>query len=189
MSFARDGNSLKAVYRLQEVPSDYTVVYTPLDDGSLSVAVAWKADDGAFTPELPRFGMIITMPRSFNDFAWYGRGPQENYSDRKTSAFLGRYSGKVADMRWNYIRPQETGNHTDVREASLTDATGYGIKVLGLQPLEVSALDILPSALDPGLIKHQQHSNDISPSLRDVYLYVDLAQRGLGGDNSWWALP
>ena len=189
VSFARDGNSLKAVYRLQEVPSDYTVVYTPLDDGSLSVAVAWKADDGAFTPELPRFGMIITMPRSFNDFAWYGRGPQENYSDRKTSAFLGRYSGKVADMRWNYIRPQETGNHTDVREASLTDATGYGIKVLGLQPLEVSALDILPSALDPGLIKHQQHSNDIAPSLRDVYLYVDLAQRGLGGDNSWWALP
>ncbi|MDE6565273.1 MAG: DUF4981 domain-containing protein [Muribaculaceae bacterium] len=189
VSFSRDGNSLKAVYRLQEVPSDYTVTYTPLADGSLRVDVAWKADEGAFTPELSRFGMLITMPKSCDNFAWYGRGPQENYSDRRTAAFMGRYSGKVADMRWHYIRPQETGNHTDVREATLTDNAGFGIEVRGLQPLEVSALDVLPSALDPGLVKHQQHDSDVSPALHDVYLYVDLAQRGLGGDNSWGALP
>lgn len=189
VSFSRDGNSLKAVYRLQEVPSDYTVTYTPLADGSLRVDVAWKADEGAFIPELSRFGMLLTMPKSCDNFAWYGRGPQENYSDRRTAAFMGRYSGKVADMRWHYIRPQETGNHTDVREATLTDDAGYGIEVRGLQPLEVSALDVQPSALDPGLVKHQQHDSDVSPALHDVYLYVDLAQRGLGGDNSWGALP
>lgn len=189
ISFTRDGNSFKAVYRLQEVPSDYTVTYTPLADGSLKVDIAWKADENAFVPELARFGMILTLPKSYDNFAWYGRGPQENYSDRRTAAFMGRYSGKVADMRWHYIRPQETGNHTDVREAALTDAEGYGIEVRGMQPLEVSALDVLPSALDPGLVKHQQHDSDVSPALHDVYLYVDLSQRGLGGDNSWGALP
>lgn len=189
VSFGREGNSLKAVYRLQEVPSDYVVTYTPLADGSLRVDVAWKADKGAYKPELGRFGMLITLPRQFDNFAWYGRGPQENYSDRHTAAFMGRYTGKVADIRWHYVRPQESGNHTDVREATLTDASGFGLEVRGLQPLEVSALDVQPSALDPGLAKHQQHDSDISPDLDNVYLYVDLTQRGLGGDNSWGALP
>ncbi len=189
VSLNRDGQSLKAVYRLLEVPSEYTVVYTPLADGSLKVEASWKADQGAFKPELPRFGMIITMPKSYDNFAWYGRGPWENYSDRRTAAFLGRYSGKVTDMRHHYIRPQETGNHTDVREASLTDANGLGLEVKGLQPLEVSALDVLPSDLDTGLAKHQQHDSDISPDIDHVYFYVDLAQRGLGGDDSWGALP
>ncbi len=189
VSFGRDGNSLRAVYRLREVPSDYTVTYTPLADGSLRVDVAWKADDNAFVPELSRFGMLLTLPKSFDNFAWYGSGPQENYSDRNTAAFMGRYSGKVADMRWHYVRPQETGNHTDVREASLTDAEGLGLEVRGLQPLEVTALDVQPSDLDTGLAKHQQHDNDVSSSRDHVFLYVDLAQRGLGGDDSWGALP
>ena len=188
--FTQNGNTLRAVYKLQEVPSTYVVDYTPLADGSLRVEVGWiVTDKNAFVPELPRFGMIVTMPNTYDNFSWYGRGPQENYSDRNTAAFLGRYSGKVADMRWDYIRPQETGNHTDVREATLTDAAGYGLEVRGRRPLEVTALDVLPSALDPGMVKHQQHISDIAPDLRNVFLYIDLAQRGLGGDNSWGALP
>lgn len=191
VSFERKGDSVVATYRLREVPSDYTVTYTPLADGSLRVDASWRADsaDDVYVPELPRFGMIITMPRSYDTFGWYGRGPQENYSDRHTAAFMGRYSGKVSDMRWHYVRPQETGNHTDVREASLTNVGGKGLEVVGVQPLEVTALDVLPTALDTGLAKHQQHDNDVSPDIHNVYLYVDLAQRGLGGDTSWGAKP
>lgn len=188
-SFTERNGSLVAEYRLQEVPSTLTIAYTPLADGSLKVSMDWKADGNAFCPELPRFGMILPLARSFQNFTWYGRGPQENYSDRHTAAFMGRYSNKVADMRWDYIRPQETGNHTDVREATLTDDNGLGFEIIGLQPLNVTALDVRPEDLDPGLSKKQMHSSDISPNIDRVFLYIDLAQRGLGGDNSWGAAP
>lgn len=91
-----------------------------------------------------RFGMQIPMPRHFDNLTWYGRGPWENYSDRNTSSFIGIWSGNVNDMFFPYIFPQETGNHTVYAGATLTDKSGAGIMVTGMQPLNVSALDVTP---------------------------------------------
>lgn len=185
----RDGNVVvTAVYRLPEVLADYTVAYTVYPDGEVGISASMKGEKDV-TPELMRFGMQFTLDNGKQDFRWYGRGPWENYSDRNTASFMGVWSGKVADQYYPYIRPQESGNKTDVRWATLTDAAGYGVKVSGLQPLNVSALDVTPASLDPGFSKHQMHNSDVLPDRHNVFLNIDLAQRGLGGDDSWGRGP
>ena len=174
-------------YDLKDVDASYTLVYTVYPDGRLGVSSSLKGTES--TPSLMRVGYQLAMPKSYDDFTWMGRGPWENYSDRNTSSFIGVWNGKVKDQFYPYIRPQETGNKTDVRWASLTDSKGYGLKVDGMQALNVSALDVLPADLDPGMSKKQQHNSDVRHDRTRVYFNIDLAQRGLGGDNSWGAAP
>ncbi len=175
-------------YYLKDAPSYYNVDYTVYGDGRLQVNVDWKADSQDL-PELFRFGMQLALDKRFDNFKWYGRGPWENYSDRNTSSFMGVYNSKVADQYVPYVRPQENGNKTDVRWATLTDDSGFGICVRGLQPLSVSALNFTPADLDPGMKKSQRHISDVHPDRRLVFLNVDLAQRGVGGDDSWGRPP
>ena len=172
---------------LNDVAADYQLVYTVNSDGSLAVNVHYKAGDKAL-PEIPRFGMIMTLPVAYDNFTYYGRGPWENYADRNTASFLGIYNGKVGDQYVPYVRPQENGNKTDVRWLTLTNGKGKGVMISGLQPLSVCALNNIPEDFDPGLTKKNQHISDITPR-KMVVLCVDLAQRGLGGDNSWGAMP
>lgn len=174
-------------YNLPDVTSAYSVAYRIMPDGRVEVKSAWETDRKDL-PELMRFGMRFTLPGNMDNFTWYGRGPEENYSDRNTAAFMGVWSGKVADQFYPYIRPQETGNKTDVRWATLTDNSGFGVKIEADSPLNVSALDVLPEDLDPGMEKHQMHNSDVRHR-GEVFLNVDLMQRGLGGDNSWGARP
>jgi beta-galactosidase len=178
---------LKAVYDLPDVSSVYTMTYTAFADGRLMVEGAWKAGAQKL-PEMPRFGMQFTLNKSFDHFTYYGRGPWENYADRHTASLLGLYSGKVADQYVPYLRPQENGNKTDLRWLTLTNAEGRGIRIEGLQPLSVTASHNTVEDFDPGMTKKQRHVNDINPR-NNVFLYVDLAQRGVGGDNSWGMLP
>ncbi len=182
-----DGDALRAEYRLPDVDAAYTVTYKAYADGSLDVSATLEGTEN--TPELMRMGTEITLPRDCDCFSYYGRGPVENYSDRNTAAFMGLWSSSVADEFYPYIRPQETGNHTDVRHASLRDGEGRGIAVYGAQPLSVSALDVAPADLDPGLSKHQMHNSDVRHSTEKVFLNVDLAQRGVAGDDSWGRGP
>jgi beta-galactosidase len=179
---------VSVVYRLHDVAADYYIIYTAQANGDLDVNVSFTTDNREL-PELMRFGMQMTLNSEFDNLLWYGRGPQENYSDRNTASFMGIWSGKVADQYYPYIRPQETGNKTDVRWATLTNADGFGLKVSGLQPLNITALDVDHASLDPGLNKHQMHSSDVRHSDDTIYLNIDLAQRGLGGDDSWGAAP
>ena len=179
---------MKTLYRLEDVDADYSAVYTIYPDGSVRVDADLRGDDGKL-PEAVRIGSQLVLPNAFDNFAWWGRGPLENYSDRKTASFVGRYSGKVADQFYPYIRPQENGNKSDVREASLTDAAGMGISVAGSSLLGVTALDVLPEDMDPGLSKKQMHNTDVIHSRDNVYLSVDAAQMGLSGDNSWGQMP
>jgi beta-galactosidase len=88
----------------------------------------------------------------------------------------------------NYIRPQESGNKTDVRWAKLTNALNKGLLIEGLQPINITAISHSTEDLDPGLTKKQQHPSDL-PLRKNVYLMIDLKQRGVGGDDSWGALP
>ena len=181
--------TITALYRLPDTDSDYKVIYAVSPDGQLKVTADWKADAEGNTPEPMRFGMTLPVVKSLDDFTWYGRGPEENYSDRNTATFMGVWSGKVKDQFYPYIRPQESGNKTDVRWATLTDSQGFGLKVTGLQPLEMSALEVSPAMIDPGMSKHQLHISDVNPDINRNYLNIDLRQRGLGGDDSWGAQP
>ena len=139
-------------------------------------------------PEMPRFGMIMSLGREFDNFTYYGRGPWENYADRNNASLIGIYSSKVAEQYVPYTRPQENGYKTDLRWLTLTNDEGKGIRIEGLQSICASALHNRPMDFDEGLRKINRHASDITPR-KEVILCVDLAQRGVGGDNSWGALP
>ena len=173
---------------LKDVASDYQIVYTMTADGALAVNVSYKAGANEL-PEMPRFGMIMSLNKEFDNFAYYGRGPWENYSDRNDASFIGLYSSKVSDQYVPYTRPQENGYKTDLRWLTMTNNEGKGIRIEGLQPICASALNNWPEDFDPGLSKKYRHTNDITPNRDEVILSVDLAQRGVGGDTSWGALP
>ncbi|MEI7502137.1 MAG: glycoside hydrolase family 2 TIM barrel-domain containing protein, partial [Paludibacter sp.] len=172
---------------LKDVASDYQIIYTMSSDGALVVYVHYKAGANELV-EMPRFGMIMTLGKEYENFAFYGRGPWENYADRNFASQIGIYSSKVSDQYVPYTRPQENGYKTDIRWMTLTNNVGAGILIEGLQPLCVSALNNYPEDFDPGLSKKYRHINDITPR-NEVILCVDLAQRGVGGDTSWGAYP
>jgi beta-galactosidase len=178
---------VRGEYRLVDAPSKYILTYTFMADGSLQVEAEWERE-GEYVPELPRFGMRMILPADYKCFTYYGRGPWENYADRKESAFLGLWRQSTDKQLFPYVRPQESGNKCDVRWAELTNGEGIGIRIEGLQPLSMSAMPYRSEDLDPGFTKKQMHYSDIEPR-REVVLHVDLAQRGLGGDTSWGAQP
>ncbi|MEO8111154.1 MAG: glycoside hydrolase family 2 TIM barrel-domain containing protein [Ginsengibacter sp.] len=182
------GIPVKVEYELADIAVPYSIEYLIQDDGSVQITSSIDMT-GRDLPELPRFGMRMRLPDTYDHLKYYGRGPWENYSDRNTSSFVGLYSDKVENQfAWNYIRPQESGYKTDVRWVSLTDSSGEGILIQGKQPICFSAINNPAEDLDPGLTKKQQHPTDIKPE-KGVYLNIDLKQRGVGGDNSWGALP
>ena len=178
---------VRNVREIVDAPSLFTTTYTFMADGALKVEVVWERK-GEFVPELPRLGMRMILPQDYTYLKYYGRGPWENYSDRKESAFVGLYEQSTSEQLFPYVRPQESGNKCDVRWLELTDSTGAGLRIEGLQPLSISAMPYRSEDLDPGLTKKQMHYSDIEPR-REVVLQVDLAQRGVGGDNTWGAQP
>ena len=183
-----DGLPISVEYELTGIAVPYTVEYVIQNDGSVKVTASIDLT-GRDLPELPRYGMRMQLPGKYEHLAWYGRGPWENYNDRNRASFVGLYDDLVANQYvWNYIRPQESGYKTDVRWLSLTDADGKGLQIEGIQPICFSATDIATEELDPGLTKKQQHPSDLRPH-DAVFLHIDLKQRGVGGDNSWGALP
>lgn len=179
--------TVTVIYNLRDVSSTLKVEYTMLKDGRLNVKSTFDTQRKDL-PEMPRFGLLFHLPYSYSNVNWYGRGPGESYADRKTSTLIGLYKSTVAEQFHPYIRPQETGNKTDVRWMSLTDKSGFGIKITGDQPVNCTALNYDSEDLDPGFSKKQQHPVDVVPQYR-VFLSVDMFQRGVGGLNSWGAQP
>jgi beta-galactosidase len=184
----QDGLSIKVEYQLTGINVPYKIDYFILNDGSVKLTASIDIT-GRDLPELPRFGMRMQLPAQYDKLKYYGRGPWENYSDRNTAAFVGIYADSVKNQfTRNYIRPQENGYKTDVRWLTLTNEAGKGLKITGDQPICFSAINHPAEDLDPGLTKKQQHPTDIKPR-QDIFLSIDLKQRGVGGDNSWGALP
>ena len=172
----------------------YSSAFTVLGSGDVIISNSFaKVSDQI--PEIPRMGMQMQLPVELTNLKWFGRGPHENYSDRKTSAETGLYESTVADQYVPYIRPQENGYKTDVRWLSLTDNDGNGILVSGNPLFCFAALNNIHDDFEsPGKLSQYRkdaksantHTNDVKP--RDfVNLNVDLAQMGLGGDNAWGA--
>ena len=183
---------VKAAYDLPQADAKLTLTYTLTPTGKLIVEQQLTVNpDAAQKPVLPRFGMTLVMPEQYGQIAYYGRGPVENYSDRHASAFLGYYETDVKSQYWPYIRPQESGNHTDVRWWGVYDgATGSGLKFYAPEPLEMASLPYLTADLDGGDVKdaQQMHSGDLQPR---PFTVVHIAQRqmGLGCIDSWGAWP
>ena len=183
-----DGIAVKVEYELTGIAVPYTVEYFIQNDGSIKVTAAMDMT-GRDLPEMPRFGMRMQLPPMYDSLTYYGRGPWENYSDRNTAAYTGLYADNVSNQFTdNYIRPQENGYKTDVRWLSLISKKGNGIMVEGVQPICFSALHHSTESMDPGMTKKQQHPSDLRPD-NTVHLNIDYKQRGVGGDDSWGALP
>lgn len=183
-----DGLAITVDYELMGIQVPYKVEYFVHNDGSIRVTASIDMT-GKDLPELPRFGMRMELPGKYRNLEYYGRGPWESYSDRKWSAFVGVYKDDVQNQFFPYIRPQETGYKTDVRWLTLKDDNGVGVRIEAEGgPICFSALNYATEDLDPGLSKKNRHPVDVKRHDK-VFLHVDLNQRGVGGDNSWGALP
>lgn len=182
------GLTIEVTWLLANINVPYQITYLIQNDGAIKVTGAMDFS-GTQLPELPRFGMRTTLSDWYTDLNYYGRGPHENYIDRNEGSLIGVYRDKIENQYYKgYIRPQESGNKTDVRWLTLTNSKGMGVKIEGSQPLGFSAINHSTEDLDPGLTKKQQHPTDLPPR-NQVFLNVDLKQRGVGGDDSWGALP
>ena len=178
---------VEVVYDMPSVEATLTMTYTLTPAGELVVNEAMTVNkDAKHKPELMRYGMQLVMPKAYNMLTYYGKGPGENYIDRNNGDRLGVYDAKVADQYWGYVRPQESGNKTEVRYWQVKDENGKGLEFYSFAPMECSTLNYLASDLDDGWDKnaHQSHSGDLTP--RD-FSVVKLAarQRGLACVNSW----
>ncbi|MGY0024123.1 glycoside hydrolase family 2 TIM barrel-domain containing protein [Streptomyces sp. YJ-C3] len=166
--------------------SAWRSVLTVRGDGELRVR--HTLDAAAGLPDLPLVGALLRIPAGLERIDWYGRGPQENYWDRRTGAFVGRYRATVDDQVAAYLRPQQTGNMTDVRRLSLTDRTGFGVTI-SADPardepfLEFSALHYAPTDLEDVRHPYELKRRD------ETVLGVNLRQTGVGGNDSWGAPP
>jgi len=182
------GLPIKVDYELTDLNVPYVIEYLIQNDGSIKVTASIDLSGDDTPNEIPRFGMRMDISGQYDDLTYYGRGPEENYSDKNSAEFLGIWESKVSDSRMPYIRPQEYGYHTDTRWLKLSAKDGRAIEILGEQPICFSALNIKSEQMDPGLTKKQQHPTDLRYS-KNITLHVDLNQRGVGGDNSWGAYP
>ena len=126
---------------------------------------------------------MLILDGSFDELEWYGKGPHESYWDRQKGAKLGLYSGKVADQFVPYIRPQECGNKMQVRRASLTNAAGAGLEIIGKPQFELNALPYTPFELEAN-----DHVYKLPPSNKTV-VRINYKQMGVGGDDSWGSKP
>ncbi|MFI2742782.1 glycoside hydrolase family 2 TIM barrel-domain containing protein [Zhouia sp. PK063] len=175
-------------YKIASVNSTYSSNYTIYSDGRILVANNFTFGGKNDIAEMARFGMNVILPKQYDNVTWYGRGPHENYQDRKQSAFVGIYKAKVSDMYYAYNRPQENGYRTENRWLTIADDHGNGLQFTGMPLLSFSAHHNYESDFDAGTQKQQRHTNDIKP--RDlVSLNIDYKQTGVGGDDSWGRKP
>ena len=162
---------------------EYIINGQGMTDISMDLTVEAKG-----LPEIPRYGMTFKLPGSLNKVEWFGRGPHESYWDRKTSAAIGRYSGSIWDQYFPYVRPQETGNKTDVRWMAVRDDTGNGMMASG-EPLLSTAVHQYDYDRLDFVSKAQRHGRTYVKPGNIVTWNIDLKQMGVGGDNSWGARP
>jgi beta-galactosidase len=161
-------------------------VWTILPTGDVLVASSFSASDHGI-PEMPRFGMQTTLREGFEQVTWLGKGPQETYWDRQ-DARVGLYRGTVTEQFFPYIKPQETGNKVGVRWIALTNAEGRGLLAVGDPLLSANALHYTTDDLFCATQRENFYAYQL-PDRKTITLNLDLQQRGIGGDNSWGALP
>lgn len=183
---------VRAAYEMPDVKAGLQLTYSIDPAGRMKVVQKMTATKNTDVPDLYRFGMRIQLPQEMEHSTYYGRGPVENYADRKSSAFIGIYTQTAAEQAYPYIRPQETGTKSDIRWWKQTTLGGHGLKVIADAPFYASALHYTIESLDDGEEKDQRHFQEVMP-VDDTELCIDKVQTGLGGATSWgkdaYALP
>ncbi len=184
-----DKNKIKVTTQLDPQINDKTKVnvsYLFDSDGSVEVEINLFQVDNTL-PVLSKFGSNFIIKNEYQKVQWLGRGPHENYQDRKTSALVGQYNAKVSDLYFEYIRPQENGYKTETRWVTFTNNSGNGIKISAPEYFGYGAHHHYNADFDEGETKNQRHTYDLIK--RDfVNINIDKVQMGVGGDNSWGAM-
>ena len=176
-------------FDMPEVQGQMDITYLVFaNTGAVKVTEDFKATEGAKVSDMFRFGMLLQMPYTMEKSNYYGRGPIENYSDRKDCMRIAIYNDDADNQYFPYIRPQESGTKSDIRWWKQTDATGLGLQVKSCAPFYASALHFDTEELDDGGEKEQRHSFDLKKS-KFTNLFLDAAHMGVGGENSWGAWP
>ena len=176
-------------FDMPEVQGQMDITYVVFaNTGAVKVTEDFKATEGAKVSDMFRFGMLMQMPYTMEKSNYYGRGPIENYSDRKDCMRIGVYTDEADNQYFPYIRPQESGTKSDIRWWKQTDATGLGLQVKSCTPFYASAIHFDTEELDDGDDKEQRHSFDLKKS-KFTNLFLDSAHMGVGGENSWGAWP
>ena len=176
-------------FDMPEVQGQMDITYVVFaNTGAVKVTEDFKATEGAKVSDMFRFGMLMQMPYTMEKSNYYGRGPIENYSDRKDCMRIGVYTDDADNQYFPYIRPQESGTKSDIRWWKQTDATGLGLQVKSCTSFYASAIHFDTEELDDGDDKEQRHSFDLKKS-KYTNLFLDSAHMGVGGENSWGAWP
>lgn len=182
------GIKVTTTYALDSIAGQLTLAYSINGQGEILVSNT-LSEIADTLPKIPRLGNNLILKYPFHQVEWYGRGPHENYQDRNTGALVGRYAKEVSELMHAYIRPQENGYRTEVRELSFTDKKGNGILFAAVDELlSFSAHHQLNSDFDEGEKKIQRHDFDV-PFRALVNVNIDYKQMGVGGDTSWGAMP
>ncbi len=188
----KEGSTMTARYSIGGFAT-LTMTYAIGQDGSITVTVK-LTDIKEGTPDMFRFGVEMALAEGFEDISFYGLGPWENYSDRQSSCAIGLYTQKIAEQyHYGYVRPQESGTHTELRWFDVKDAGGFGLRFTSSERFCASALpfgrrDIDLSLTGGGRLDadgDQRHSLELRPDGK-THLNIDNVQMGLGCIDSWW---
>jgi beta-galactosidase len=183
-----DYTAVLAAYSVPEVSAKLNLTYLLYKDGTVTVKQSMTTDPNAKVSDMYRFGMRLQMPGDMNISNYYGRGPVENYQDRNHCTFVGIYKQTTDEQFYPYIRPQETGNKTDIRWWKQLDGVGKGLVFFAPRPLSISALPYSLEELNDGVQKSQRHSEFLTKN-GNTNMNIDDVQMGLGCIDSWGAWP
>lgn len=177
-----------AEYEIEGIPAILKLSYIINNMGSIKVSQSLEVLNSDNIPDMFRFGMKLQVPKDMSNIMYYGRGPIENYADRKASTFVGKYTQNVSEQAYSYIRPQETGTKSDIRWWKQLYKGGYGVEIFSNNSFSISALPYTIEMLDDGIQKKQSHSEFLEKS-EFITVCVDQMQMGLGCVSSWGDLP
>ncbi|NDW08554.1 glycoside hydrolase family 2 TIM barrel-domain containing protein [Dysgonomonas sp. 520] len=189
--------TISCTYTYAKPQVEWNISYTALSNGVVKVNNAITTRN-AETSFIPRVGLRMQLPVDFDLLTYYGRGPWENYSDRKTSCFVDRYSFKISELYEDYVRPQENSHRTDVRWFALTAKKGSGLMIVADNTLEMNVSNYPMEMLDSGDGRDDGRARLAQPKQRHMYdavpqklvdLFIDYGMSGVGGDNSWGLMP
>ena len=176
--------TVKATYDMPGVKAQLMMAYVIIEGGAIHVFEKMTTTEGAEVSDMFRYGVVMDMPYNYDQSQYYGRGPVENYADRKDCMPVGLNKQSADDQFFPYIRPQETGSKTDMRYWRQTNAAGFGLRIQACDPFTASALHYNIMDLDEGMDKDQRHSPQV-PKSQYTELSLDMVQTGVGGINSW----
>ena len=171
-------------YDMPDVKSRMTIEYLITTSGKVEITQTLVPDAGAKVPGMLRYGMVMQMPYNMDKSEYFGRGPIENYADRKFSQRFGIYQQTADEQFYPYIRPQETGTKSDMRWWKQTGEKGMGLLVRSNKPFYASALHYTVEDLDDGDEKEQHHIQEV-PKSKFTNLHIDGEMAGVGGIDSW----